>query len=256
MNHIPNRNTMKKILLSIALALLIAGCIPYREIMQTKSTNSKLTDDGFIYENDTVKITYHFWREDGCMAMKIYNKLSVPIFIDWKVSNFIDNGNNLQYWHDVQNSTAVSSGASYYGYHVGFGTSVTNATTEKPDRITSITPHTDIVKETYAIIPPNIRYTIPAGDYTFDNSPVKFRNYIALSMDEAFTQKFFIDNQFYVSHAEFIEENKFETTNTMRNEDAILLYPKNNSYFYSEAVTNVRQGQPIKSTKESAIFGQ
>lgn len=201
------------------LFIIISGCTQYRELLKTNSVNCKLTDDGrFIFENDTLKITYYFWAENGKMDMRIYNKLNVPIFIDWKVSNFIDNNTNLQYWYDIQNSTSISTGVNYYGLETITGIpatvnkGVTNSSAERPDRIVSIAPHSSIKKISYSIIPKNSYISSASSlDYTFDNSPVKFRNFLALSMDEAFTLKFYADNQFYVSHTELIKEKKFET---------------------------------------------
>lgn len=207
---------MKKTL--IILFIIITGCTKYRELLKTDSINCKLTADGrFIYENDTVKITYSFWAENGVMNMRIYNKLNVPIFIDWKVSNFIDNNNNLQYWYDVQNSTSVNKNISYYGLQTITGIpaslnkGITNTSIEHPDRIVSITPHSSIKNVSYSILAKNTYVSYNnVGKYTFDNSPIKFRNYLAFSIDEAFTKKFYVDNQFYVSHTELIKEKQFE----------------------------------------------
>jgi hypothetical protein len=209
---------MKK--LTFISMLLLAACSS-REILKTSSTNSQPTDKGYVYENDTVKVTYWFLAEDGIMDIKIYNKLNVPIFIDWKISNFIENDNNFKYWSDVESSTATTKGVNYYGLHTFTGLpasvhgGVTNTSTVRPDRITSITPHSDIVKAQYLIFPkkqPNVLkpFSIPAGDYTFDNSPIKFRSYLYFATNESFTHTFAADNQFYVSNATIIKQSDFK----------------------------------------------
>jgi hypothetical protein len=195
--------------------VFLMGCMPYREVMKTTSTNCNTLPDGrFIYENDTLKITYSFWSENGKMDMRIYNKRSVPIFIDWKVSNYINNNNSLQYWYNVQNATSTTNGINYYGLQTPTGIpvslkhGVTNTTTEQPDRIVSIPPGSSI-KNTIFYNLTSKDLVINTGDFTFDNSPLKFRNYLVFSLDENFTNKFYVDNQFYVSNAKTISEDKF-----------------------------------------------
>lgn len=203
---------MKKLKFSILL-LFIYGCMG-RELFKVDSTNTHLTENGFVYENDTVKITYNFWAENGIMGIDIYNKLTVPIFIDWKVSNFINNGINLQYWYDTESSTSINKGVNYYGLRTFTGipvsvhSGITHTNTERPDRIVSITPHSNIIKSPYSLLADNINI-VPAN-YTFNNSPIKFRNYLVFSTDESFTKKFYVDNQFYISSAEMIKQTQFK----------------------------------------------
>jgi hypothetical protein len=222
---------------SFILLLFIAGCAE-REICITYSPNCSLTQDGFTCENDTVKVTYDFWAENGMMCMHIYNKLNVPVFIDWKISNFIDNNNNMQYWYDVQSSTSVTKGVSYYGLQaytgvpMKIGHSVTNTNTERPDRITSITPHSEITKAMYSLIPRTTFFK--NGNYESNNSPVNFRSYLAFSMDEKFAQKFYADNEFYVGQVETMKEGQFEKYNKASGHGVSYSPYNNPRNFYTE----------------------
>jgi hypothetical protein len=228
----------------LLLLIIIAGCTAYRELFKTSAINSKPTENGYVYENDTLKITYHFWKEDGVMWMKIYNKLNVPIFIDWKVSSFVENDNTYPYWYNEEQTTSAGVAKTKYGIQPLTGiqaskTSIaTSSNTIHPDRIMSITPLSAISKESYSLIPLNQGYEVAAGEYTIVNSPIKFRNYLYFSMNEAFTKQFTIDNQFYVSHSEFIKDNKFiKWKGDNKNGSAIMEYPyKDMTSFYSERV--------------------
>jgi hypothetical protein len=93
------------------------------------------------------------------MSFYFYNKLNKPIYIDWKNSSFIYNGNKLDYWIDE----TVTNSASYYGayYYKGEpirpgltasqGIALNNSKTFKPERITFIPPKANINRSQFKI---------------------------------------------------------------------------------------------------------
>ena len=89
---------MKRLLLAIIAVLFLISCRP-TYVFYVKS-NTKSNDSLFVFENDTIRITYHLWQNRGRMHFAIYNKLDVPIFLDWKNSSFIMNDVPKQYWED------------------------------------------------------------------------------------------------------------------------------------------------------------
>lgn len=77
---------MKKTILLITLALaLFSSCSKqFIQVFDTSTTNTKLTDGFWVYETDSIKLTYSFWADKGVMSFSVYNKLNKPIYIDWK----------------------------------------------------------------------------------------------------------------------------------------------------------------------------
>jgi hypothetical protein len=73
-------------------------------------------DTIFVFENDSIKITYNFWAKNGAMAFDFYNKLNIPLYFDWKKSAFIPNDKMVSYWQDETNTTGNSSSSAYYLY--------------------------------------------------------------------------------------------------------------------------------------------
>ncbi len=156
------------------------GCSPsYVQLYRTQPNNSVSTDSTYRYETDSLVINYSFWYDKGIMAFSIYNKLPVPIYIDWKRSSFISNIYKFNYWSDEVISKGIgvgksmglssSSGASYGGifryngpvvipYLTVSGSNTVSANlsasayvskTIKPERITFIPPKSIIYMSPY-----------------------------------------------------------------------------------------------------------
>jgi hypothetical protein len=150
----------------------------------------------FVYENDTVRITYDFWGNYGAMRFEVYNKLDQSIYIDLKNSAFIPNENMISYWRDEVNSESASAS----GY-LSDGTVASKGKSKsvRRERIIVIPPHSKIRKPTYNLIP--YRNEI--------NKKLEFRNYLAISTNEKFEGKVsYIDNEFYVSNVSLLPLGK------------------------------------------------
>ena len=80
---------MKRAIIFSIIIIFIFGCKTYVQVFDTNSTNAIIENDFYVYENDTIKITYAFWHEQGLMTLGIYNKLKIPLYIDWKKSSYI-----------------------------------------------------------------------------------------------------------------------------------------------------------------------
>ena len=48
------------------------------------------------------------------MTFTIFNKLDIPIYIDWKKSSYIDNSVKLNYWVDEEMKKTLESYDNYY----------------------------------------------------------------------------------------------------------------------------------------------
>ena len=128
---------MKKIFILIAISLIILSCSKNIQVYDTATTNTKLENDYWVFENDSIKLTYDFWRERGIMSFSLYNKEDKPIYVDWKNSSFIHNSNKLNYWVDEEFSSLESYYSGYYykgpllkpGYTVNAGVQNTSSKT-------------------------------------------------------------------------------------------------------------------------------
>ena len=86
--------------LLVVFTIAFAGCASYIQVFETTSVNVPIQDGRFVYEDDSVKVVYTFWKKKGLMAFDVFNKLDVPVYIDWKKSSFVYNDYKMDYWVD------------------------------------------------------------------------------------------------------------------------------------------------------------
>lgn len=218
--------------------VLLSSCSKqFIQIFDTSSNNSKLTDGFWVYETDSIKLTYVFWANKGVMSFSVYNKLDKPIYIDWKNSSFIYNSNKLNYWIDEQQSSIASYYGSYYyngplikpGFTINEGVQVSSSTTVKPERITFIPPKSYYYRSQFYLLPidyfkinDSLTKTVgPRNDnakkktivyekkYDNSSSPLKFRNYLAFTFTENSSDFLFTDNEFYLSSVKEMDYRHF-----------------------------------------------
>ena len=225
---------MNKVLSAIICILLFSCSTKYANIIEVKPASPGMTETQFyVYENETVRITYAFWNKYGQMAYTVYNKLSVPIYIDWKKSSLVSNGQKIAYWQDEVRtssfingrlySTAISEN-SWTGIFNGFYSSQRI----KPERITFLTPHSAITRlqnrlfdySSWQISKPYLKTTLtkvnnlgtmPADYNTYETTrtPLLFRNFLTISTTENFTSESYIDNGFYIANVYRVKTSDF-----------------------------------------------
>ena len=196
---------MKKIVIALGFLISIYSCTSVK-VLTVASDTVPLKNRTYIFENDTVKITYKFWAEKGIMSFDIYNKIDEPIYFDWKNSAYIPNSQMVSYWQDVTNTEGSSvSGSSWlYGGVVTKGRSKA----VRQERIGVIPPHSLITKRDFKLVQ-RFKDLPVAGSYSKDNSFLNFRNYLMFSTNEKFEGKrSVVDNSFYVSDIEKVKYNK------------------------------------------------
>jgi len=228
---------MKNILRLTIISLLLFGCKSYVQVFNTNSS-IKTDEEGFyISENDSVKITYSFWKAKGLMTFSIFNKLNKPLYIDWKKSAYIDNSVKLNYWIDEEKSKGISSYGSYFydgpllkaGYAVNATGGASVSSTVKVERITFIPPSSNYYRSQFYILPisffkldtktdfeevtrnDNSKKTakVYKADFTKENSPLVFRNFLTFSTTEDFETEFYVDNEFYIEEILEMDERHF-----------------------------------------------
>ncbi len=230
---------MKNILRLTVISLLLFGCS--KSYIQVFNTNSSIqtNEDGFyIYENDSLKITYSFWKNKGLMTFSIFNKLDKPIYIDWKKSSYVDNSVKLDYWIDEEKNKAISSYGNYFydgpllkpGYAVSTNVGTSISSKVKVERITFIPPSSNYYRSQFYIFPisffksetkadfevvprnddPDETTNVYKVDFTKANSPLVFRNFLTFSTTEDFETEFYVDNEFYINEILEMDKRHFE----------------------------------------------
>ena len=207
-------------LIKCSLVLLVAtyftSCSQKTQLYETKS-NLPLdqSKSQYIFDNDTLRIEYNFWANKGVLSYKITNKLDVPVYIDWKKSSFIQNGQKFDYWSDI----AITNSSGYnYNFYRNLWLYEGSSVTVKPERVTFLAPKSFIMADRFIICPvsavasniggaavidvpgiPGKSINVKEKEYDQSGSPLAFRNFLTYSFTEQLTGEKYINNSFYVS---------------------------------------------------------
>ena len=228
---------MKKILTAL---LLLYGCTSVKIYQSFETTSAeklqKEKNGCYVFENDSVKIVYDFFAENGKMWFILFNKKNIPLYIDWNKSSLIVNSNKVAYWNDnvVTRGQHISDTryyevypdyplSTYASYFLQRQYGLSESITSHPERITVIPPKAQWYKVQYNLCSMGIvpqapfsttsleRTSLMNGrekdlkedafqvEYTLDKSPLVFSNFLTLSYAENFANEFYITNQFYAS---------------------------------------------------------
>lgn len=226
---------MKKVIRSSLYFILIGilfACGSVR-LTETQSVGKTPAANG-VFENEDLRVTYDFWGEHGLMYFTIYNKSQKPVYIDWKKSVFIHNHWKNDYWVEKTSSESITVPIGDEESR-SFKSVMSTVTAERitflpPDCYASVPMTFEILDHLHrkqqlktfkenkiveisddlrwdenskreAIQKPNGKGTVKAYtlNYTKENSPYRFRNFLTYSTDEKFTTEKRIDNEFYVS---------------------------------------------------------
>ena len=266
---------MKKIIYLSLLSVFLIGCKSYIQVFETKTTNTVSKGEFYVYENDTLKITYAFWTMKGIVSFTVYNKLDVPIYIDWKKSSYIDNSNKLNYWVDEEiTKSTVYYGSYYYdgpllkpGFSVSESSGSVTESKIKIERLTFIPPKSNYYRSQFHLLPlvfygfdlsSESQEVIKNGtqkektkiyykDFSKAESPLVFRNFLAFSLTEDFNTEFYVDNEFYLSNMKEMDYRHFKYLEKDNKGKQIYVRPfKKQTSFY----LMVPKGKDIESRKK------
>lgn len=213
------------------LAFLLTGNIlsaQTAQIFMVKSAKLNKVNNQYEFENDTLKIAYNFWAPSGQMEFTIINKLSVPLYVNWKSSALMLNGTKYNYYSESYKQTTKGKSGGYilsipadglaHNFQAGNTSSVTYV--EKNDPVSFILPnsaqtfHFATLYNEYAYkmnkdaVSKEVPRTdnedkttkIKTSDFTEQTSPVSFRNFLSLSLKEDISTPFYLDHSFYVGN--------------------------------------------------------
>jgi len=210
----------------------------YIQLFQV-SSDLPTASDKYIYENDTIKVTYYFWGNRGIMQISVFNKLNAPIYIDWKKSSMMSGVNTLVYGYEglIKSDNAKlyksylhegrSLGTMDYesDYQMGGGTSGK----KKAETMTEVKAKGFYMSLRFHLVPneffkfettatsvsemrnDNAKQTTQVYEAKFDsaNSPLKFSSLIVYSITKDFAVEKKIDNKFWVGMVREMDAKHF-----------------------------------------------
>jgi len=237
------KNQFWMMTLILSTSVFLSGCAKkYIQIFDTQSERITNANDQWIFDNDTITIRYSFWAPGGVMSFAIYNKTNRQLFIDWKNSAFIINDRKMDYWIDqittsnskISKSSSVSwISPNVFDWNYILHTNRTSAYLEegsmvKEERITSLPPHAYVGVNKYRLrediwkfAGPNSRIVmvsrndkegtakVTEEDFEKSTSPLRFRNFLALSYSDKMDKIFYVDNAFWVSKVREMEYQQY-----------------------------------------------
>lgn len=216
---------MKRLLPLFFLAALLSSCIQYQYLTVSGVNIPKNDKNEFISENDTVKVQYRFTNYNGQIGIRIYNKTTEPLEIDWRKSAVIVDGKAVSYFSPTAtiSATVERDSARWQNSSLGF---------RDPAYLASLNGSVFINEPTQFIPPSSFIYKIPLAlpvepfqnlperraeklptkstgnlfvsykrmTFEKDSSPLQFRSYLTFRIGNTGSQKeFTVEHNFYVS---------------------------------------------------------
>ena len=203
-------NLLKNTFGVLFISLFLTSCA-VNKVATVSSDNLQLVKNGLVFENDTLKITYKFWAKNGAMTFDIYNKTNLPLFFDWKKSAFIPNDKMMSYWQDETNTEGNSKSSAYYlNGGVAAASSRSKSKSIRQERVGVVPPRSLITSNKYSLVLPSQNFVTDIT-YNNNNSPLRFRNYLAVSSTEQFDKDvFYVDNSFFVTIVKKVKEKNLK----------------------------------------------
>ena len=222
------------------LILLVATVSCNKKMIQLATLSpinpevEKLNDE-YVFDNDTVRITYRFWSHHGKFEFLIENKLGVPIYIDWKKSNVIFNKKARPYWDDkeyTESNWEAKTEHWDWEWWDGYGRrrfTTGESISRIQERITFLPPKSILTWNEYALedktyYPMDLDSEKELVSHEAKNekltevytkkfksieSNLKRTNFLTISDKENFEHEWFINHEFYLSQIQEMELNHF-----------------------------------------------
>ena len=207
---------MKINLLYFVLLVSFSSCQTYQYLSISGTNIAQDSSHQFVVENDTLLLQYNFSGYNGPVKVTVYNKSSMPIYIDWKKSAIIIEDRAYSYYSPNQQLSGTTSTIGYrYNYNLNSTGGSIDATIIAQEGIDFIPPNSMKEQSTLYLINGYLkdipmeaipkRYLWPdkkeipkmkAIDYTAENSPIHLRSYLTFLTHN---HEFSMDHQFYVS---------------------------------------------------------
>lgn len=211
--------------------LILSACNNKIQLVALSSNSVQLDEQrNYVFENDTLRISYDFFSKNGYLRFSIFNKTQAPIYVHWDRSSYIVGTNYLNYYQDQYVTNGLIYNAWYdWDSYYGFGDAIIHAVAKRGDRLTFIPPNAELFQFEF-LIKPGDGFTpgqLRAGEksivrgsankennivqyaFTEQNAPIRFRNYLSFSTDQQGLSSFFIENRFWISKVQEADGRQF-----------------------------------------------
>lgn len=213
---------MKKTFAALLLvSLLLTSCSSTYFFSKLDSGNpyiQKADNGDFVFENDSLWISHNFNGENAPIQITVYNKLDIPLYVDWGKSALIVQDQAVNYAGNTSHITINTSSQVYHSptsgtetRSVGIG-SIDGA----PSSVDFIPPRTKVSKITVRLNPntndlEQLSYTkdkmkdkdnyvisINRANFSAEDTPFSFTSYITVytvpEKPMVFEQDFYISS--------------------------------------------------------------
>jgi hypothetical protein len=200
-----------KLLLSIGVILfLCTGCMKYQYLTVDGPAKNDYSHE-IAVENDSVSISYKF--SGGLVSVQIYNKLEIPLFVDWQQSSLILQGHSISESSQASQINADISSANWKSNNgLSLGSASLDGTISQTPQYSFIPPKAFVVSFPIKVIDGYVNLNSAAsqrshyGEVTFkfqtftaETSPLSFRTYLTISTEKDFKNSTHFDHFFWVS---------------------------------------------------------
>ena len=196
-----------------ALLLAFSSCRTYQYFTLDSPEVPKNNKGELHWENDTLRLEYGYAGEGGPVWMSIHNKTDKPLYINWKKSAFIENGNATSLYNSkIQVAGSFDATRGWTSTSGNIASSFT-----LPDGMDFIPPGSRIGKDLNVIVksspvsneklsgvPQRLKTGTYAGAgsytmYSFDPaaSPLQFKSYLTFVLGDNNATEFAVRHSFY-----------------------------------------------------------
>jgi hypothetical protein len=184
------------------------------------SDMNRTDNEIFYWGNDTVSIRYQFNGNNCPVKIEVFNKLAIPLFVDWSKSSIIIDGFRQSFWKDDAMVNLVTNGLEIREDRtLTTSNAISRGTIKRKEQVGFIPPNSYVASTPITIRPKFIipsrnatvstveiqtrLFNFPSEQFSFnaDNSPFTFRTYLVLSTSEDFASPFYFDNLFWAESA-------------------------------------------------------
>ncbi len=189
--------------------LFFSSCTWYVRAITLRTNAAEMDSMSLLYANDSFSIAYDFYGAGAGMKMRIFNKLDIPLAINWAQSSYVIGSQSISYI----NTPGWRNDVNY----------------DRSSQVATVPPHSFLQKAVFITLPVNFvtlplqnhykhkvmtpgasdSFSISESDYKFSNTPFSFRNYLTLSYDPTFGKTIQLDQTFWVAEVRDMQAKYF-----------------------------------------------
>lgn len=203
----------------LLLAALLSSCSQFHYMTVSGVNVSKNDRHELVGENDTLRVEYHFSQHQGLIAIRLYNKTSEPLEVDWRKSAIIFNDKTVGYYDGKQAiSGQVETSSSRFARWTSTSGDI-KGEIQSSEQVQFLPPQSYLESKPVLIpltpLPAlseekaeNLSFKY-GGEYVIkykrfpfgqENTPARFRSYLTLRIGKAVSQQeFAVEHGFYIS---------------------------------------------------------